>query len=392
MRPIERPGLAPMRCWLPAPLDAEVEATLIRLRRGPDVARVAVMPDVHLAREVCVGVALATRTRLYPAAVGGDIGCGMAAIRVPRAMDDSDAIGGTGGIAGAIGDAILAGLRALVPIMHHPRGRVPDWPADLDPDGLSAGPLRALAAREGIRQLGTLGRGNHFAELQTHGGDLWLTVHSGSRGLGPAIGRWHRRDAPTDETGLAWLDADSPAGAAYLADLAWARAFARHSRARMLTAMAAVVAEVLGVEPALGSHIERDHNHVAREDHGEGRVWVHRKGAMAAAPEAVGVIPGSMGHASYHVTGRGGGEAAAALGSCSHGAGRAMSRSEARMRIDAARLSRQMGRVHFDRARAARLVEEAPAAYKDISAVMRAQAGLVRVVRRLEPVLSYKGG
>lgn len=387
MRPIERPDLAPMRCWLPAPLDAEVEATLTRLRRGADVTRVAVMPDVHLAREVCVGVALATRARLYPAAVGGDIGCGMAALRVPwDAARAPDAIGR------GEGDAILAGLRALVPIMHHPRGRVPDWPADLDPAGLSADPLRALAAREGIRQLGTLGRGNHFAELQAHAGDLWLTVHSGSRGLGPAIGRWHRRDAPTDETGLAGLAADSPAGAAYLADVAWARAFARHSRTRMLTAMAAVVAEVLGLDADLASHIDRDHNHVAREAHGEGPVWVHRKGAMAAGPDAVGIIPGSMGHASYHVTGRGGDDAAAALGSCSHGAGRAMSRAEARMRIDAARLSRQMGRVHFDRARAARLVEEAPAAYKDISAVMRAQSGLVRVVRRLEPVLSYKGG
>lgn len=101
----------PMRCWLPEPLAPEVDAALERLRRSGDVVRIAVMPDVHLAREVCVGVALATRGRLYPAAVGGDIGCGMAAMRVPGAGDDIDA---------ARADAILAGLRALVPVMHHP--------------------------------------------------------------------------------------------------------------------------------------------------------------------------------------------------------------------------------------------------------------------------------
>lgn len=216
-------------------------------------------------------------------------------------------------------------------------------------------------------------------------------MHSGSRGLGPAIREWHLRAAETDAAGLGWLPAEAAAGVAYRGDVEWARRFARQGRTRMLTAAAAVVAHVLGVEPDVASHLDCDHNHVAAEEHGEGPVWVHRKGAMAARPDAIGIIPGSMGHPTWHVTGRGGEEAAAALGSCSHGAGRAMSRVEARRRVTPRRLIRQMRGVHFDAARAAALVEEAPEAYKDISAVMRAQAGLVRVVRRLDPVLSYKG-
>lgn len=384
--PTRRGAPCPMHCWLPGPLPPAVEAALTRLRRGPDTAQIAVMPDVHLARDVCVGVVLATRARLYPAAIGGDIGCGMGALRVPGAGHAVDP---------PAADAIRRGLRRLVPVMHHPDDG-PDWPAELDPRGLSAPPLRRQARRSGRRLLGTLGRGNHFLELQRAGDDLWITAHSGSRALGPLIRDHHLRGAPIDACGLGWRAADSDAGRALLADVGWARAFARANRQRLLAAAAAVVGQVLGVEADPQSHIDRDHNHVERADFGDGPLWVHRKGAMqlGAAPgvtSAVGIIPGSMGHPTYHVVARPGPEAQRALGSCSHGAGRSMSRTEARRRISVHRLVQRMGPVHFDRDRAAALVEESPDAYKDISAVMRAQAPLVRVLRRLEPVLSYKG-
>lgn len=152
-------------------------------------------------------------------------------------------------------------------------------------------------------------------------------------------------------------------------------------------ALCAALAD-LAIEADRSTWIEVDHNHVQRETHFGRALWVHRKGAMHAAEGALGVIPGSMGSASYHVEGRGLPEA---LASCSHGAGRAMSRSEARQRIGLDRLLRETRGVWIDRRLAPRLREEAPSAYKDVGEVMRAQRELTRIVRRLTPVLVYKG-
>ncbi len=376
------PDPAPLENWLVEPPDDAVKRSLDRLRNAGDAVRVAVMPDVHLSHDVCVGAVLATRERLYPAAVGGDIGCGMAARRFPGA---AEAVPDE-----ATARRVLAALRALVPIRSRRKADRLPWPADLDPDDLSAAPLIRLAGREGRQQLGTIGRGNHFVELQADDeGDLWATVHTGSRSMGPAIGRWHCRRAAVDRgSGLAWLDAESSAGRAYLGDMTWAIAYAAANR-RLILAAVQVILQRLGfpaAEPDDG--IACTHNGIWREDHGDGPLWVHRKGAVRALAGAQAVIPGSMGTASYHVIGRG---CPAALGSASHGAGRALSRSAARRVIDAGAVRRQMRGVWFADERAGQLVEEAPAAYKDISAVMRAQRPLVRIVRRLRPVLNYKG-
>ncbi len=364
--------------WVAAPPPPEVQRSLERLARAPGARRVAVLPDVHLAADVCIGCALGTAGVLYPQAVGGDIGCGVAALRFR-------------GEAAAVDDAaarwLLSGLARLVPIQRHRVREAPRLPPDLPP--LSAAPLRRWLAREGRLQLGTLGRGNHFLELQTdEQGALWALVHSGSRGLGPAIRDHHLAAARPAGGGLRALDADSPGGRAYLVDHAAALAFAAASRARMLTAVAALVGARLGYEPEEESLVDCHHNHVREELIDGEALLVHRKGAMPAREGERGVIPGSMGSATFHVVGRG---EPGSICSSSHGAGRQLSRSEARRRVRPADLLRQVEGVHLDRGRAAALVEEAPEVYKDIDQVMRAQRALVRVTRRLRPVLNYRG-
>ncbi len=370
---------SPISMWLAEPLSSEVAAALRRLQRAEDVRRVAVMPDVHLASDVCIGTVLGTSRRLYPAAVGGDIGCGVSTLCFPDAADSIDE---------RCARRLLELLPTHVPVMRH-RAPGPDWPEGLDPNRLSTPALRRLAAHEGRRQLGTLGRGNHFLELQTDEDDgLWVMVHSGSRAIGPAIAAHHRSRASPGAGGLCWLDAETPEGAAYLGDLTWALDYAERSRERMLAAAGALLIAWLGVEPDPDSLVACHHNHVRREVHEGVPLWVHRKGAIPAAEGEAGVIPGSAGSASFHVEGRGGSRA---LCSSSHGAGRRMSRGAARKRITPERLRDELRGVYFDTRRARQLVEEAPGAYKDISSVMRAQRSLTRVRRRVRPLLSYKG-
>jgi tRNA-splicing ligase RtcB len=370
--------------FVSGPLPADVERSLSRLAGAPGVVRLAVMPDVHLAEAVCIGVVLATDALLYPAAVGGDIGCGMLAEQLDVPAERlADA---------RVAARVLAALGEHLPRDRHRRDELPPWPPGLDcGDGALGDPrLISLARRDGRAQLGTLGSGNHFIELQQdEEGSLWLMLHSGSRGLGPAI-RAHREHAGREvASGLRALEADSEAGQQYLRDAAWARRYAAENRAAMRAQVEAILHETLGAHPVSGSLVSCDHNHVQREEH-EGRpLWVHRKGAISARAGEMGIIPGSMGSPSYHVEGRG---HADALQSASHGAGRVMSRSEARRRITPRELRRQLEGLWYDHRMQAALLEEAPGAYKDIGKVMRAQRELVRIVRTLTPVLCFKGG
>jgi tRNA-splicing ligase RtcB len=341
------------------------------------------MPDVHLAEEVCVGCVVATRRLLYPAAIGGDLGCGMTAIRFDCPADR------------LAGDQALA--RRILDRMPHfapprrQRGRPAErpLPAELEAMPLSTPSLRKLRERDGRLEFGTLGRGNHFLELQRDDeGWLWLMVHSGSRALGPAIARTHRGAAAIRSQGFEALAADDLTGRAFLEDLAFALAFASASRRHMAKAVAALLEDELAAVADETSWIECTHNLVRRETIGEDALWIHRKGAIPAAEGASGVIPGSMGSPSFHVEGRG---CDAALHSSSHGAGRRLARGEARRRIAPRELVREMRGIFFDERRAADLVDESPAAYKDLGKVMRAQRELTRIVRRVTPVLGFKG-
>lgn len=378
----QRPSREPptVRRWLAGPLPPDVAAALDRLARADDVRRIAVMPDVHLAADACVGTVLATSRLIYPAAVGGDIGCGMLALAF-----DCDA--------GVLAKEAAAGrlferLYATVPANRHRKPQ--DLPPALVDTPLSDPRLEAVARRDGRVQLGTLGRGNHFLELQADEADgrLWLAVHSGSRAVGQAVRDLHVRRANAGRGELASLDADGPAGRAYVADAEWARAYADANRRAMAAAAAGVVRKLFGGRVVDGSLVAGDHNHVLRETHAGELLWVHRKGAMPVAAGEPGILPGSMGTATYHVEGRGDPDS---LGSSAHGAGRAMSREQARAAVSERDLRRQLAGVWFDPRAGPWLRDEAPAAYKDVAAVLRAQRDLVRVVRRLRPVLAYKG-
>ncbi len=389
---------APFTRWWSDPPPRDVQQALARLRRAPDVVQVSAMPDVHLAHEVCVGTVIATRRVLYPAAVGGDIGCGMAAIAfdgdpTPLSREPERA------------RRILESLRRRVPILRHRRvDAAPPMPEELERARLSAAPLESHRRRTATIQLGTLGRGNHFLELQFEAlgrrapPRLWLMLHSGSRAIGREIRSHHERLAEPLYAGLRGLDASSPAGQAYLDDMGWALRYAAANRGAMLQRAVEIVGEELGLRSAEDTRVDCHHNFVrreaitarARDRTVTEQLWVHRKGAISAAEGEPGLIPGSMGTPSYHVEGRG---CAEALCSSAHGAGRKLSRGSAHREISTKRLRAQLrdARVRWDEALAGKLRGEAPDAYKDIHSVMRAQRALTRVTRELRPVLSYKG-
>ena len=374
-------SMAPLRSWLAAPLDRDVSEALERLRRAPDVQQIAVMPDVHLAAEVCIGVVVATSNLIYPQAVGGDIGCGMLAV----AVDLEAAVMKNPKIAAQM----LKNLGRAIPARRRNRDAVVPQPVGLANALLSHASLEAIRRKEGEIEFATLGSGNHFLEMQADEEDrLWLMVHSGSRALGQAIRDHHLVRADLVGCRFRALDAESDRGKEYLHDALWARQFASASRRAMAEEAGNVLNRTLKSGICWNTMIATDHNHVAREQHGGRELWVHRKGAMQVQQGQLGVLPGSMGSPSFHVEGRGCEEA---LCSSAHGAGRALSRSAARARFTEREFQRQMEGVWYDYRLAGKLRDEAPAAYKDIRAVLKAQKELVKVVRTLRPVLSYKG-
>ena len=285
--------------------------------------------------------------------------------------------------------AVLAGFGRRLPAIRHARREAPPMPVELAEATLGSPALDHAREREGRDELGTLGRGNHFVELQAdEHGHLWLMLHSGSRAMGQLIRDHHLRGALEGPRGLKVLLAESEAGHAYGRDREWALAYADANRRALLRAATEVIGEVLAIETSVESAIQCHHNHVRAETHLGETWWVHRKGAIPAAAGELGIVPGSMGSASYHVSGRG---EPGSLASSAHGAGRLFSRSEARRRISVRTLEHEMSGIWFDHRLLGRLCDEAPSAYKDIGAVMRAQRDLTRIVRKLRPVLSYKG-
>ena len=371
---------ANIKCWVSHRLTEKVGRALRNLSAAKDVQTIAVMPDVHLAGDVCNGVVVATESMLYPQCVGGDIGCGY--LSVDLAVADS---GCTSCESTLPFSEIWLGVRSAIPINKHV-DRI-GFESDL---GLSSARLQSDAEREGRLQLGTLGRGNHFVELQRNEhGTLSLLIHSGSRSMGQIISTWHLKNASVDpRSGLKHICAESELGKAFLNDLEWARRYAAVNRLEMLRAVESSVLSVMNMAVDWTSLIHHDHNHVQHETHDDRVLWVHRKGAQGLQRNHAAVIPGSMGTTTYLVQGRHHSES---LGSCSHGAGRLMSRKEAAQRVSVKALRRQMSNVWFNERRAKTLLDEAPSAYKDIRKVMKAQRDLVRIVGRREPVLNYKG-
>ncbi|MCP3099128.1 RtcB family protein [Myxococcus sp. K15C18031901] len=340
------------------------------------------MPDLHVAQGIAVGTVFATEHHVVPGALGGDLGCGVSAhhFPFPAASLGRDVL-----------ERLLTRLARGVPVgdaVH--RGAGLPLPPELESPALSTQKLARAWERLAPRHLGTLGGGNHFLELDRDaGGDLWLLLHTGSRGVGAAIADHHLRVAATLGVGsLPGLDVRTPEGAACLADVALACHFARANRDVLAARAVALVAEALGVAPEDADTVDVHHNHVSREVHFGRPLWVHRKGAVGLERGERGLVPGSMGTASYVVEGLG---EARAFRSCSHGAGRVLTRREARERIRPDALAHALRRVVFDAGRAASLVEEAPAAYRDIAEVLEDEADLVAPRLRLTPLAVLKG-
>jgi tRNA-splicing ligase RtcB len=354
---------------------------------------VALMPDVHPGKGVPVGCVLPTVGALVPAAVGVDIGCGMIAVRLdvlahqlPTSLrplrsliEASCAVDGFGRHK-APTEAALAAWQDLQPghawLASHHR------PAAL---GLSS-----------VRHLGSLGGGNHFIEVcvdQEHA--VWVMLHSGSRGIGAAVGR-HFIDAArrrvqenggTTVAGLGWFDEADPWFADYARAVAWAQDVARVNRELMLSSVLEAMTTALG-RPVrgLGQVVSCHHNYVSLEQHFGQQVWITRKGAISARAGEMGIIPAAMGKESLIVAGLGSQQAWC---SCSHGAGRAMTRRAAKDRFTAADLRRQTNGVECRKTRD--LVDEIPSAYKPLAQVMANQRDLVEVRHRIRAVLCVKG-
>lgn len=372
-----------IKLWTHEPPSLDVRQSLERLARSFDVCRVAVMPDVHMAEDVCVGSVVATSRWIYPAAVGTDIGCGMLTARFDaeaRVLDDE----GTAA-------RLLAALRRSVPTNRQRSGEFPrQLNEELAARPLSDRRLESIKQRDALVQLGTLGRGNHFLEFQSdEEGRLWVLIHSGSRAVGKLVTSHHQAVAAAfGLPGLPRLDTEDQTGQNYLADAAWAGDYANQNRLAILATVERVLAEMFQMQLDRSSLIHTQHNYVRSEVHEGTAYWVHRKGAQSARLGEPGIVPGSMNAATFHVTGRGCGEA---LMSCSHGAGRRLSRGEARHTISVRQFQKQVRGVHFDVRRSRGLLDEAPLVYKDIRQVMRTQRELVRIERELQPVLGYKG-
>lgn len=326
-----------IRSWLATPMRSDVGEAVERIRRAPDVQHVAVMPDVHLASDTCIGVVIATSHLIYPQAVGGDIGCGMLAV----AFDAGAARLNNARLA----NQILVDLRRAVPPRRRNRNAIIAQPSELSTP-LTDVKLEAMRRKEGELEFATLGSGNHFLELQADDEDrLWLMVHSGSRALGQAIRDHHLANASSLDGRLRAIDAQSESGRAYLQDAGWARGFAAASRAAIAVEAGRVLSKAIGAEICWDTVIQTDHNHVSGEWHGNRELWVHRKGAMQAQAGQLGVLPGSMGTASFHVEGRGND---GSLCSSAHGAGRSMSRARARSKVSTRELRAQMRGVWCD--------------------------------------------
>lgn len=349
----------------------EVQHAVDRMLKWPGVVQLALLPDAHLGGESCVGVALATDSHLYPPAVGTDIGCGMASVRLtgtePPHLSES------------LGRELLGRLQRVVPASrHHERQPLPHDPGELSTDRLAG-----IARRQGAVQFATLGQGNHFLELQRDdAGDLWLTVHTGSRGVGAAVHAHHTAAGPS-------LPTNTPEGQAYLADVAWCRRYAAHSRRAILGAAGAATDDLLGLIPDWSTLLDCDHNHLQPEHHGGRVLYIHRKGVTPAALDQPGIIAGSMGTRTVHTRGLGN---PASLASSSHGAGRLLTRKEARQRISRSELRRLMQGIIYDTHLEPLLVEESPTAYRDLRHILAAQAHLTRSIRTLHPILVHKSG
>lgn len=351
---------------------------------------VALMPDVHLGKGALVGSVIATKEAIIPAAVGVDIGCGMAAIQTPYRAPQ---------LAGKL-KKIRQDLEAAIPVgfEENKEGdrQVTNWQGWHSFKDLHRGVQRLEA--KAIKQMGSLGGGNHFIEVCVDTEDqVWLMLHSGSRHIGNQLAQCHISTArelakfaelKLPDPDLAYFLSGTPEFAAYWRDLQWAQQYAKFNRDVMLSRFQRIIDQHLAggkpMKPKLV--VNCHHNYAERETHFGESVYVTRKGAVRAQTGDYGIIPGSMGAKSFIVRGKGNLESYC---SCSHGAGRLMSRSQAKKRFGVEDLIAQTEGIECRKD--AGVIDEIPAAYKPIEQVMANQGDLVEIVATLRQVLCVKG-
>lgn len=404
----------PVRAWVRGvEFEEEARAQVRNTASLPFVRALAVMPDCHWGMGATIGSVIATKGAIIPAAVGVDLGCGMLAVKTDLAAKDlPDAL-----------TLMRSEIEKAVPHGRTDNGGKNDRGAWHDvPEHVKAlwrsspehnsnmtsmwldyrfGKLCAkhpkLAGANSLRHMGTLGTGNHFIEVCLDLSDnVWVMLHSGSRGIGGQIGKMFIERAKEDmrrwfinlpDVDLAYIPEGSETFADYVEAVEWAQDFALLSRRAMMFATLSAMSKTLGrevksVEDAVSCH----HNYIAREHHFGENVIVTRKGAVRARAGDLGIIPGSMGARSFIVRGLG---SEASLMSCSHGAGRKMSRTKAKKVFSLEEHAQATHGVECKKDES--VLDETPGAYKEIDAVMRAQSDLVEIVAELKQCLCVKG-
>jgi tRNA-splicing ligase RtcB len=396
-------GGVPIKMWTRGvPVEDAAKQQLANAARLPVVFKhIAAMPDVHLGIGATVGSVIPTLRAIIPAAVGVDIGCGMMACKTTlHANDLPDNLA-----------PLRTAIERAVPHGSSPRGRGRDqgsW--ENPPDAVDQAWATLVDEFDALcelhprikntnnrKHLGTLGTGNHFIEVcLDEDGFVWFMLHSGSRGVGNAIGthfiqlakkdaELHQRNLPDQD--LAYFEEGAQYFGDYVRAVGWAQKFAARNREVMMTNLIATVRKVIA--KPFESHVEAvncHHNYVQQERHFGEDVFVTRKGAVSAKRGELGIIPGSMGARSYIVRGLGNPES---FESCSHGAGRVTSRTKAKKLFTASDLIRATEGVECRKDK--NVIDEIPMAYKDIDAVMAAQKDLVEVVHTLKQVVCVKG-
>ena len=386
----------PVKIW--APIEEVEPAAIEQLTNTANLPfvfkHVAAMSDVHLGKGATIGSVIATKGAISPSAVGVDLGCGMAAIK-PKLTEDER-------------NKLLQNLQQLrhsiersVPVAHNGNSRITEsvegW---LGWEGQHTSLMSdSSILKKAKSQLGSLGGGNHFIEvcLDTEQ-NIWVMLHSGSRNIGKVLAERHIDTAKgimkklfidLPDPDLAYLAEGTPEFLAYMADLKWCQYYALQNRVEMLSRVMKDISFLLygenrPIESIMG--VNCHHNYVSRENHYGENVLVTRKGAVRARKDDLGIIPGSMGTRSYIVRGLGNPES---FHSCSHGAGRKMSRTQARKLFTVEDMKKQTQGVECRKDDG--VIDEIPSAYKDIEKVMKNQSDLVEVVAELKQVLCVKG-
>lgn len=384
----------PVKVWA-SELEASAEAQIRNIATLPFIhSHVAVMPDAHMGKGSTIGTVIATEGAILPAAVGVDIGCGMCAVRLPLKVNQLSDL-----------TRLRHSIERSVPTGRDGNREISDRSGKAFSDlGLPPSISQEnKLVRNAVHQLGSLGGGNHFIEIcRDLEETVWITLHSGSRNIGLTLAEKHIEKAKgllaarmesLPDPDLAYFTEGMPEFRAYVDDLLWAQRYARANRNEMLLRIVKDVShhvfkDARMLEGLSGFfRVDCHHNYCQQEEHFGKTVWITRKGAVSARAGEFGIVPGSMGARSFIVRGKGNPQS---FHSCAHGAGRRMSRTQARNQFKVEDLSRQTEGVECRKDRA--VLDEAPGAYKDIDQVMGDQQDLVEIVHELKQLICVKGG